>query len=479
MIDTEVQQHFLEAEHEVELHSGELKKELRLGDIVFSQLIYIVGITWMGTAGKLGPGQFMYWIPAVFLFYIPTGIVVVHLNNEMPLEGGLYQWAKLRFGEMIGFLVALNIWASTVLLLSSLISMITDSAAYAAGPSSAWIASNHIVNSAFAVLLIGGLMFLALRGLSLAKWIHNSGGVFLLLVVAAMAAFALPRWIHGHAATAPVSFVIPAVNLLNLNIAGKMAFGAFCGLEGCSIFSGEVRNPQVARTLRRAIWIAGPLIAFIYILGTCCVLAFTHPAELDLVSPAMQALSRGSAGTSLALVVPALAAVLLVGSFCASASVYNNAVVRLPMVAGWDQLLPAWLSHLHPRFKTPVGSIIAVGVATFALTILANSGVGAQEGFQILLNGAIIFWALTNMVMFAIPLFAPGEKPSLGVRLAALSAMGMTLLYIVLSVFPIIDVKNPGSFTLKVVILIVGINLVGVWHFRRASRRRRLAAVQA
>ncbi len=475
MIDAVSEQHFLEAEHEVERHSGDLRKELRLGDIVLSQLAYIVGLTWLGTAGKLGPQQFMYWIPAVFLFYIPTGIVVVHLNNEMPLEGGLYQWAKLRFGEMIGFLVALNTWASTILILSSLISMITDSAAYAAGPSGAWIASSHFANSACAALLIGGLMLLATRGLGLAKWLHNSGSIMLLLVFVSLLAFALPRWIHDSAATAPVSFAFPAVNLLNLNIAGKMAFGAFCGLEGCSIFSGEVRNPRVSRTLRRAIWIAGPLIAVIYILGTCCVLAFTRPAGLDLISPAMQALSRGSAGTSLALAVPAIAAVLLIGSFCSSASIYNNAVVRLPMVAGWDHLLPAWLSRLHPRYKTPVGSIVAVGIATFALNILANSGVGAAEGFQILLNGAIIFWALTNMVMFAIPLFAPGEKPSLGVRLAALSAMGMTLLYIVLAIFPIIDVKNPASFTLKVVVLILGINGAGVWHFRRATRRRRSA----
>lgn len=478
MIDTEVQQHFLEAEHEVELHSGELKKELRLGDLVLSQIVYIVGMPWLGIAGKLGPGQFMYWIPAVFLFYIPTGIVVTHLNNEMPLEGGLYQWAKLRFGDLTGFLVALNLWACTVLLVSSLISMITDSAAYAAGPSGTWIASNHIVNSVLAALVLGGLMLLATRGLSLAKWLHNSGGIVLILVFVGLIAFAVPRWIHGSATAAPVAFVFPAVTLLSLNIAGKMGFGAFSGLEGCSVFSGEVRNPQVSRTLRRAIWVAGPLIAVIYILGTSCVLAFTRPADMDLVSPAMQALTRGSVGTALALVVPGAAALLLLCNFCASASMYYNAVVRLPMVAGWDHLLPAWLSRLHPRFKTPTGSIIAVGATTFILTVLVNSGVGAQEGFQILLNAAMIFWALADVVMFAIPLIAPGEKPSLGVRVAALSGLGMTLLFAVLSIFPIIDVKDPASFTLKVVVLIAGINVAGAWYFHRASRRRRLAAVQ-
>ena len=147
MATSKIQQQFLEAEHLVEQHSGELKKELRLGDLVLSQALFIVGLQWMGTAGKLGSSHIMYWIPAVLLFYIPSGIVVVHLSGEMPLEGGLYQWAKLRFGEMVGFLVALNLWASTILLVASIVSMLTDNFAYAAGPSGAWIVENKLITA--------------------------------------------------------------------------------------------------------------------------------------------------------------------------------------------------------------------------------------------------------------------------------------------------------------------------------------------
>jgi len=46
--------------------------------------------------------------------------------------------------------------------------------------------------------------------------------------------------------------------------------------------------------------------------------------------------------------------------------------------------------------------------------------------------------------MFAIPLAAAGEKPSLFLRTAALSGFLMTLLNVVLSLFPIIDVPNPS-----------------------------------
>ncbi len=476
---SKVQQQFLQAEHLVEQHSGELKKELRLGDLILSQALFIVGLQWMGTAGKLGSSHVMYWIPAVLLFYIPSGIVVVHLSGEMPLEGGLYQWAKLRFGEMVGFLVALNLWATTILLVAGLVSMLTDSFAYAAGPSGAWIVENKLITAAVSAFLMGGLALLAIRGLSIAKWLHNLGGFVLILLLVLMILFALPRWIHGTAVSAPVAISFPAVTLLNLNIAAKMGFGAFCGFEACCVFSGELRNRDIARTLRRSIFIAGPIIALIYIVGTACALAFTLPANLDLISPVMQALTRGAHGTPLAFMIGPVVATLMIVSILAGASICFNAVIRLPMVAGWDRLLPAWLSRLHPRFKTPVGSIFCVSIATFCLTLVGNFGVGAQEAFQFLNNTSIICWALTYLVMFGIPLIARGEKPPVTVRIAALSGFAMTLLYVVFSVFPIVDVKSSASFTAKVIILILGINSAGAWYFRRTVRRRETIAAIA
>jgi fermentation-respiration switch protein FrsA (DUF1100 family) len=107
------------------------------------------------------------------------------------------------------------------------------------------------------------------------------------------------------------------------------------------------------------------------------------------------------------------------------------------------------------------------------LTILGNVGVGAQESYQLLNNAGIICWALTYLAMFAIPLVARGEKPPWGVRVAAVSGFSMTLLYVVLSIFPVIDVKNAASFTAKVGGVVAGINAAGAWYFWRASKRRK------
>ena len=141
----EGEQQFLDAERLIELKSGELKKELRVGDLVLSQILYIMSFVWLGSAGKLGSGHVMYWIPAVLLFYIPSGIVVLHLNREMPLEGGLYQWAKLRLGAMTGFLVALNLWATVVLTVTGEASVLSNNLSYLAGSSGAWIVENRFL----------------------------------------------------------------------------------------------------------------------------------------------------------------------------------------------------------------------------------------------------------------------------------------------------------------------------------------------
>src|SRR5262249_60372672 len=53
----------------IEAHSAALKKELGVGDLVLTQILFIVGLTWIGVAGKLGPSHVVLWSLAIVLFY--------------------------------------------------------------------------------------------------------------------------------------------------------------------------------------------------------------------------------------------------------------------------------------------------------------------------------------------------------------------------------------------------------------------------
>ena len=87
-----------------------LHRQLRLRDLILTQVVSVVGSSWVGIAAGLGRGQTVTWIAAMLLFYFPMAVSVIYLNREMPLEGGLYVWARTAFGDLGGFMTAWNLW---------------------------------------------------------------------------------------------------------------------------------------------------------------------------------------------------------------------------------------------------------------------------------------------------------------------------------------------------------------------------------
>ena len=81
--------------------------------------MYVVGSGWVGTAAKLGSQHIVFWLLAIALYYLPQAAVVIYLNRLMPLEGGLYQWARVGLGEFAGFITAWNLWAYTVVIIAA------------------------------------------------------------------------------------------------------------------------------------------------------------------------------------------------------------------------------------------------------------------------------------------------------------------------------------------------------------------------
>ena len=116
------------------IHTPHLRRELGLSDLVFTQILFIVGLPWVGVAAKQGPAHVVFWLIAIALFYIPSAIVVIYLNRLMPLEGGLYQWAKLGFNDFAGFMVAWNLWLFAILNTSETGIQVTQYLAYVLGP---------------------------------------------------------------------------------------------------------------------------------------------------------------------------------------------------------------------------------------------------------------------------------------------------------------------------------------------------------
>ncbi|HKC62945.1 MAG TPA: APC family permease [Pyrinomonadaceae bacterium] len=462
------------AEERVEERSRVFKKELGLRDLVLTQILYIVGLSWVGTAAKLDTAHVVFWVLAIILFYLPSAVVVIYLNRLMPLEGGLYQWAKLGFNDFVGFMVAWNLWLYVIILNSEIGLQLATNLAYALGPSAAWLAGNKLFIAGSGCVIIGMMTVVSMLGLGVGKWIHNAGGLIMLVVFALLLALPLISLARGtineyH----PLAMTMPALSLLNLNILGKMGFGALGGFEYVAILAGECRDP--VRSINRSVLIAAPVIAVMFILGTSSVLALVRPDNVDLLGPIPQVLSIGFSSFGFVARVISVVILALLGIRLAQASVSFTGNTRLPMVAGWDRLLPAWFTRLHEKYRTPVNSIIFVGVITFLIGLISIIGVGQQEAYQLLQNSSGILYALTYVVMFAIPLIGlrgVSPRPPVWVKVVSISGLLMTLLYVALSVFPIINVESWLAFALKIVAVIVIANVIGTAIFIFAKNKR-------
>jgi hypothetical protein len=97
--------------------------------------------------------------------------------------------------------------------------------------------------------------------------------------------------------------------------------------------------------------------------------------------------------------------------------------------------------------------------------MLIRKGVHAQEAFQIIDNAGGVFYALTYLVLFAIPLFgmkALGVRSPWWLKLACASGFVVSLVFIRFSIMPITEVENPLSFALKVSGTVVVANVIGL-----------------
>lgn len=397
------------------------------------------------------------------------------LTRAMPLEGGLYQWVKLGFNEFAGFIVAWNLWLFAILNMSNIGLQFTQYLGYIFGPRVSGLMAENWAIASMSALVIGALAWITVLGLRAGKWVHSVGGALMLAIFAIV--IALP-WIGVANGTLagfhPFHTATPVISVLSLNLLGKMGFGAFAGFEYVAIHAGECRDP--VRSITRATIVSAPIIVLMFILGTSSVLAMIPPEGIDLIAPIPQLLSVGFGPLgALAAVVPFTLSAMIAIRF-AQASVNFAGSTRLPMVAGWDGLLPAWFTRLSDRYRTPVNSILFVAAATLLLSALGLIGVGKQEAFQLLWNSAGIFYALTYLALFAVPLFglrrAP-VRPPWWVKLCAASGLLMTGMYVILSVLPIVPVGSRTLFALKIVGLIVITNLIGLALYASSRRPRR------
>src|SRR4030095_8093890 len=138
--------------------------------------------------------------------------------------------------------------------------------------------------------------------------------------------------------------------------------------------------------------------------------------------------------------------------------------------------LPSWFSRLHPKFKTPMNSVIFVGVLTLTIAIASQAGAGIQEAFQLVDNASNVFYGIVYAMLFAIPLVgATALRAGAGIwlRVAAVCGFLVSLAAIFFTIYPIIDVPSRLTFAVKIILVTAIANAIGVTIFFVGDKTRR------
>ena len=288
---------------------------------------------------------------------------------------------------------------------------------------------------------------------------QNAGGVgtyvpLTMLVLIALAVY----WRHGSATQFTWHNMMPHVDLDTVNFWSQIAF-AFTGLELVSAMSEEIRDPR--RTLPRAVFGAGAMIAFMYVVGTFAILALVPAADLDPKSGVFHALTVGSTLLKVGILGVIAAMLVTVGNAGGVGSTVAG-IARVPFVVGIDRYLPAAFGKIHPKWKTPYISILVQAGLSGAVLLISQINQSTRDSYQQLIDAAIILYFIPFLYMFlaAIKLsyrknrasdpravLIPGGIP--GVWIASGIAFCVTLLSIGFSVYPPGDASDRLKFQLR------------------------------
>src|ERR1700678_2950418 len=385
----------------------QLRKAMGFWDVLLFNIAAVLGPRWIAAAGHNGTSSISLWVLAAIFFFVPGALVINELSSRFPEEGGLYAWARDAFGPFHGFIAGWTYWIYTIFYFPGLLLASASMAAYVSSSHGAALAQNRpfLLWVSLAMLIVAVL--LNIIGLNIGKWLQNAGRVgtyvpLLMLVVVALAVCVC----YGSATHFTLAHMMPAWNWDTVNFWSQIAF-AFTGLELVSCMAEEVRDPR--RTLPRAVFGAGALIALMYIAGTFAILVLVPAADLDPQSGVFHAITIGSVALRVGF-LGILAAVLVTVGNAGGVGSTVAGIARVPFVVGIDQYLPAAFGKIHPRWKTPYISILVQAIASGAILLGSQINETTRGAYQFLIDAAIILYFIPFLYMFAAVIKLAGRK---------------------------------------------------------------------
>jgi basic amino acid/polyamine antiporter, APA family len=350
---------------------GSIMGETEHTGALLKRTLGVVSITAMGIGAIVGTGIFVltgvaaarYAGPGLILSFIVAGIVsglaalcYAEFASVVPIAGSAYTYSYATLGELIAWIIGWD--------------LILEYAVGAAAVSIGWSGyftdllhtvgiilpkaltispfSGGIVNlpAMIIILLITGLL---IRGTSESSTVNN---VIVAIKIAVILFFLVVGFGHINAANWSPFLPFGPGGILR---GASIIFFAYIGFDQISTAAEEAKNPS--RDLPLGIIFSLVICTILYILVTGVLTGLVSYTQLDVASPVSHAL--------ILLGMNAAGSIISVGAICGLTTVLLVLLFgqsRIFFSMSRDGLLPAFFSHVHPRFRTPYISTLLVGV---------------------------------------------------------------------------------------------------------------------
>lgn len=286
---------------------------------------------------------------------ILIAISFANLGSKYPSTGGAYQYTKTAFGEFTGFLSAWLYWngswignAAIVVALASYMSSIIPAL------------NSPIISILFTSGVLWAITLINIFGVKKAGKLQSFATVF---KIGFFAVFIIVAFVNFDA-----SNLMPLIpvdkGLSTIPIAATSTLWAFVGLESATVTAGEMKDPE--RNVKKST-IYGMIIAsVIYILISLGSMGVMSNAELSLSSAPLTDILTLALGSGVGKILTIAVAVCILGTTIG----WILSTARVSYAAGIDGVFPKFFGKIHPKYQTPVNSLVIGSVLVNILLIM-------------------------------------------------------------------------------------------------------------
>ena len=333
----------------------------------------------------------------VFAFLIPAALVAAELATGWP-QNGVYHWVGAAFGERTGFLAVWLQWVQSIFGITSILSYVAASFAYAVNPA---LASDRYFIVAVILIVYWTATFANLFGTRFSGLISSvcvTSGVFLPALV--LIIWGLFYVKDGYPVRLDLSMtvdnLVPSLKSVKSLIMFLSFIFGFVGIEVSANVANEVKDVQ--KTYPAAVFTAA-ITGFVFtLLGGLAIAVVMPRTKIDLISGAVQALDRLCSIYEVSWFLP-LAAFLVAFGAAGQVSTWVVGPIKGLWAAGKEgNLPPFWQKANKNGIPRNLLLLQAILISVIGCSFIFVPDVDFT--FLVLTDIAVLLYAIMYCLMF-------------------------------------------------------------------------------